>query len=192
MKKILIYGDSNTWGYIKGGDRLPEESQWPIILGELLGSDYRIAQEGLPGRTAGPLDRVNIYLDGQLPFEAILRSSLPLDVVIVALGTNDFKPSYTQTAKDITANLLWYRSLSNQIAENARFLFILPANFAYKDGGMKGELRQELIDEMKHALKDDGYISLDDIDLSADGVHFSPKGHVQVADLVFSHLTKQG
>ena len=54
MKKILIYGDSNTWGdnFILG-KRIEDEKQWPNILQRKLGSEYKILQEGLPGRLAG-------------------------------------------------------------------------------------------------------------------------------------------
>ena len=57
MKKILIYGDSNVWGdnFILG-ERIPDERQWVNILSEKLGNDYKIYQEGLPGRLAGSIE----------------------------------------------------------------------------------------------------------------------------------------
>ncbi len=49
MKKIFIYGDSNTWGdnFILG-QRIPDEYQWPNILQNALGDKYKIISEGLP------------------------------------------------------------------------------------------------------------------------------------------------
>lgn len=188
MKRLLVYGDSNVWGYIQGGARLPEESQWSVILAQKLEPEYRVIQEGLPGRTAGSVDQDQPCLDGQAHFEAILRSALPLDLVIVALGTNDLKPTYKQTAAQIADSLLWYKNLSAQVAGEAKFLFVLPANFAVKEGGMRNELRREVIDEISRRLDADDYVVLDDIEL-ADSVHFSVKGHHQVADIVYSKMS---
>lgn len=187
MKRLLVYGDSNVWGYIQGGARLPEESLWPVILAQKLGSEYRVIQEGLPGRTAGSVDHNEACLDGQAHFEAILRSALPLDFMIVALGTNDLKPIYKQTAAQIADSLLWYKDFSTQVASKTKVLFVLPANFAVKEGGMRNELRREVIDEISGRLDGRDYVVLDDIEL-ADSVHFSVKGHHQVADIVYLKL----
>ena len=47
MKKILIYGDSNTWGdnFILG-KRIPDEKQWANILQRDLKDSFKIIQEG--------------------------------------------------------------------------------------------------------------------------------------------------
>lgn len=51
MKRILIYGDSILWGYnFAENKRLKDNEQWANMLGEYLGSNYTIIQEGLPGR----------------------------------------------------------------------------------------------------------------------------------------------
>ncbi len=47
MKKILIYGDSNTWGdNLITKKRLADEYLWANKLNNLLGSDYKVLQEG--------------------------------------------------------------------------------------------------------------------------------------------------
>ena len=50
MKNILVFGDSNTWGYdvttydpeIGAGRRLAFDERWPGIVQNNLGSEYRI------------------------------------------------------------------------------------------------------------------------------------------------------
>ena len=51
--KILCYGDSNTWGYISGTDhqRYGENERWTRLLGDLLGNEFEIIEEGLNSRT---------------------------------------------------------------------------------------------------------------------------------------------
>ena len=50
MKKIICFGDSNTWGYdAAGGGRL--KKRWPVVLKELLGEESQVVEEGQNGRT---------------------------------------------------------------------------------------------------------------------------------------------
>ena len=53
MKTIVCFGDSNTHGYDTATDgRFPFETRWPGVLQAALGGDFRVAEEGLCGRTA--------------------------------------------------------------------------------------------------------------------------------------------
>ena len=54
MKTVVLYGDSNTWGYVPGsdGERFPREVRWPVQLQRLLGDEWEVIAEGLNGRTA--------------------------------------------------------------------------------------------------------------------------------------------
>ena len=46
---IVLYGDSNTYGYTPDGDRY--DIRYGTILQKLLGDDYKIYEEGVVGRT---------------------------------------------------------------------------------------------------------------------------------------------
>lgn len=52
-KRILCYGDSNTWGYISGSDhqRYGKEERWTKLLAKLLGNQFEVIEEGLNSRT---------------------------------------------------------------------------------------------------------------------------------------------
>ena len=53
MKRILAFGDSNTWGLIPGTkpfERYSEDIRWTGILQKKL-PDAKIIEEGLCGRT---------------------------------------------------------------------------------------------------------------------------------------------
>ena len=65
MKHILCYGDSNTFGTdpIHGG-RHPDDVRWTGVLQKLLGSDYRVIEEGCGGRTTVFEDEISYGRNG--------------------------------------------------------------------------------------------------------------------------------
>lgn len=101
-KRILCYGDSNTWGYIPGnGNRYDEETRWPKRLQALLSDEFEIIEEGLSGRTTVFSNRVEPYRSGVEYLPPCLLTHFPLDYIIVMLGTNDTKPRYHVSALEI-------------------------------------------------------------------------------------------
>lgn len=102
-RTILCFGDSNTWGAPPGmGWRYSTYERWPMLLDKLLGVQFRIIEEGLPGRTTvhddpfdGPVKNGIKYL------EPCLISHQP-DLVILLLGTNDLKSRFNLSAYDIS------------------------------------------------------------------------------------------
>jgi len=102
MKRILCYGDSNTWGYDPvTQDRFAPEMRWPRVLGQTLGRDYEVIEEGLGGRTTVWDDPIEGYKNGREYLIPCLESHRPLDLVIILLGTNDLKKRFSLSAYDI-------------------------------------------------------------------------------------------
>lgn len=103
MKKILCFGDSNTWGYIPGtGERFNEGVRWTSILqGYLEDMDVQVLEEGLCGRTSMFDDRIRPNRNGLDALPEILQNSGDLDAVILMLGTNDCKEYLHNTAEEI-------------------------------------------------------------------------------------------
>ena len=103
MKRILCYGDSNTWGYnpVTQG-RYDEYERWTGQLGLALGGDYHVIEEGLCGRTTVWDDPLEEYRNGYDYLIPCLESHKPLDLVILALGVNDLKMRFSLSAFDIS------------------------------------------------------------------------------------------
>jgi lysophospholipase L1-like esterase len=103
MKRILCYGDSNTWGYDPAtGSRFDEPVRWTGVLAAALGPDYAVIEEGLNGRTTVCDDPVEgAHKNGRAYLLPCLESQAPLDLVIVMLGTNDLKQRFALPAADI-------------------------------------------------------------------------------------------
>ncbi|MBQ2985257.1 MAG: SGNH/GDSL hydrolase family protein [Clostridia bacterium] len=113
MKKhILCFGDSNThghcaepWDCADGGRRFNEEERWPCLLKNELGDGYLVIEEGLPGRTTvfrDPLEEGRAGIDAIYP---CMRSHMPVDLLIIMLGTNDTKERYAANPACIGAGM---------------------------------------------------------------------------------------
>ncbi|GFI08281.1 hypothetical protein IMSAGC007_00729 [Lachnospiraceae bacterium] len=102
MHNILCYGDSNTWGVDteKENKRIGYEKRWTQIMAGNLDKDYHVIEEGLPGRTTVFEDPFGYGRHGEKYFEIALLSHVPIDLLIVMLGTNDMKDIYNATAED--------------------------------------------------------------------------------------------
>lgn len=203
MQKILVYGDSNTWGdnFITG-KRIPEEKQWVNILRKKYINKYQFFQEGLPGRIAGDDEKIKTYKNGKSTFVSTFRTNAPVDKVIIALGTNDLQSKYQKSKGQIVADLLWYKdqieASYNDLEDQQKYfndkklpdiIYILPINFDYQDKASvifdkeSEEKRQQIINEFK-SIKDIKIISANDLELFEDGIHLDYKGHEQMASLV--------
>lgn len=106
VKSILCFGDSLTWGWIPVNygvptSRYPFHQRWTGIMAAELGDGYRVIEEGLSARTTSADDPIDPRLNGSLYLPTALASHLPLDLVIIMLGTNDTKPFYNRTPYDI-------------------------------------------------------------------------------------------
>ena len=105
-KTIVCYGDSNTYGAdmtIPGG-RLAR--RWPTILTRELGDGYIVKEEGQNGRNISTEDSMmNTNLNGLDTLPERLQAHAPVDLLIVMLGTNDVRESYSLSPEQITQNL---------------------------------------------------------------------------------------
>lgn len=111
-RSILIYGDSNTWGYNpnycqssdKATQRIEYSDRWTTVCQNHLGSTYHIIPEGLNSRTTifSSLESDGEYdANGRATLPAILHTHKPLHGVVIALGTNDMKRKFSLSAHDI-------------------------------------------------------------------------------------------
>ena len=109
MKRILCYGDSNTWGFVPsltGDDRWPEDVRWTGVCQKKLGADYRILEDGLNGRTTVWDDFEGPWRNGKDALGYTLLSQKPIDLLVLSLGVNDLKFVDAITAGEGTKKLL--------------------------------------------------------------------------------------
>lgn len=206
MKRILIFGDSNTWGYISHtfdpksffAKRFMVEATWPGVIATSLGQDYEIIIEGLPGRTISMNDNLQPEVNGKIYFWPCLLSHRPLDMIIIMLGTNDLKIEYGASIKAITSQLgsLCELALGNGIGQNGEdptILILTPPQlgnltdplFSSSYLGLNQSLSGLNKSYSDFALKN-GFEFFDTSFIipgpDTDGIHFDLKDHKQLGE----------
>lgn len=109
-KHVLCFGDSLTWGWVPVEDgvpteRYPRDVRWTGVLADELGPGYTVIEEGLSARTTTADDPSDPRLNGSAYLPACLASHLPLDLVVIMLGTNDTKAYFDRNPLDIAMGM---------------------------------------------------------------------------------------
>ena len=130
QKRILCFGDSNTWGYAPGMNGIPrydEDTRWTSLLQKKLGDAYNIIEFGLCGCTSGFANKVHcVNANGRDLYPSTLFASLPVDIVIIMLGTNDLKTELGWKSGDTAKNLDLLISATHTIAPGTRIILATP------------------------------------------------------------------
>ncbi len=109
-KVILCYGDSNTHGtqpLSRPGvlERFDDTQRWPGLLQRRL-DGVRVVEEGLPARTTVHDDPIEgRHKNGLAYLRPCLESQLPVDMLVLMLGTNDLKTRFGVGPADIAASI---------------------------------------------------------------------------------------
>ncbi len=173
MKRILCLGDSNTWGYDPRsylGSRYPADVRWTGLLSR---TGWDVRNEGCCGMT--------VPREAELPEPAWLRRGGPWDAAAVMLGTNDLLQGIP--AETAAARMEGLLRRAAEAAPEARLLLIAPPPPAGQpptetEAGRLAALYGALARRLGCAFADAGDWG---VELSYDGVHFSPAGHAAFA-----------
>lgn len=107
VRTVLCFGDSNTYGAVPtlarvGRHRFAPDRRWPGILRKQLGPDWQVVEEGHPSRTTLRDDPIEgSHKSGLRGLPISLESHMPIDLVILMLGTNDLKQRFAASLSDI-------------------------------------------------------------------------------------------
>lgn len=196
MKRVLCYGDSNTWGYISGSDHLRygEKERWTRLLGKFLGRKYEIIEEGLNSRTLVSTD-IRPGREGREGIKWLkpcLDSQDKVDIVVLMLGTNELKNDYKKSAEEI-ADMLFsaveiIKNYKSQIDKSTPELIVsgIPkvndeCEYCKKEEKYSGcKIKAEKLNEIVKAecmKKGIAYVDNMDLEVGADGIHITKESH---------------
>jgi lysophospholipase L1-like esterase len=197
MKRLLCYGDSNTWGQRPFvWEKYPENLIWTSLV-ENRGGVIAI-NEGLCGRTAGDIDFGQPFYNGLSHFLSHAYSKWPFDAILIALGTNDLQARFERSAQQIFSDLIGYVSKINFMKDEdrIRLSFMTPPMLIKEIGrGESFEGADKKVIELRDLLIQNqnthpySVIDISGIEVkSEDGVHFSLEEHERVAEEVIKHF----
>lgn len=180
---VVLYGDSNTYGYNPNNERYV--NRYGNVLKELLGSDYIVHEEGLVGRTT-------IYDDYRKNRKALDSAYLDLkkyeriDLLIIMLGTNDYKKN---NAKDQVSLAIAMNKLINKIESfkiTDKILLISPILLDENIENLDSEY-----DYNSYLLSKDASLIYKNISIQNDLLFFDAK-EVAKPGIDGEHLTEEG
>lgn len=210
QRRILCYGDSNTYGYIPTGGRYDEFTRWPMRMQRRLGDGYAVIEEGFNGRTCVFDDPVEGgYKSGAAYLPPCLMSHNPLDMVMIMLGLNDTKARFGMTPITIGQSMMQLVRLSklyavNEAGEPARVVVVAPPAILDNlmqtrhaecfgeqavavSAGLSGELRR-ISKLMRCDFFDAGaYAEVSPLD----AVHMTARGHIRLGDALAAWIKDQ-
>lgn len=203
-KRILCFGDSNTWGCIPGTkfNRFSEEIRFPKALQTLLGNNFEIIEEGLYSRTlASEYQRPNKEgRNGSTYLTPCLFSHDPLDLVILMLGTTELKEEFHSSPDNIGELLDKYYAkvipkTKSQVGDTyPKLLIISPpiindqlASPRYIGGTKKSKQLSRVYSKI---AKDNNcfFVDASDLEVGSDGVHMTKESHIQLAQVLFQKI----
>ncbi|KIC08552.1 hypothetical protein RA19_19000 [Leisingera sp. ANG-M1] len=214
QKKILVYGDSNTWGWIGVEEAFPstrcaDGERWAGVMAAELGSGYQVAVDGLTVRATNLDDSMDWnaikadMFNGAKTLPAAIAREMPVDLLIIALGTNDLKAETNRSAEDIAEAIIEVARVAQGCAGGVAYhygapevLVVSPApvddmphpDFAAMFEG--GKAKSEALGAALKAAADKAGIASFDAGAAvgnaqgADGLHMSRDQHAQLGKAI--------
>ncbi len=188
-KRIMVFGDSNT--FRPDGNR----TCWPLLLKDKDITELDVINEGYDGRTTK-------YDSGECNGLRVIRDKLdthmPLDYVVVMLGTNDLKNKYgPPSAAEIADGMRKILDIIATEDDSIKPIVVTPpplGKVIFDDlAGAQHRVKPVVAEYYLLAMNRD--IRLVDlytvinssIDIEPDGVHLNAVGRQKVADAVWAN-----
>ena len=188
--KVACIGDSITYGH---GVSNWETENYPVVLQNLLGDEYYVANYGFIGACVNP--------DGDKPYTglSVYQESLDLDadIIVLMLGTNDSK---AENWTDADTFIKAYGELLDSYFADGRepkvYLGLCAESFDIENPEMEYGIQPEVVDQIVKAIQDtyaDKDVELIDIHslttahpewFASDGVHPNTEGAKAIAEAV--------
>lgn len=200
MKKILCFGDSNTWGHDpKDGSKLAKP--WPELLAKKL-PDCEIIQDGVCGRTTVFDDPTAEGKNGITAFEERIADKREADLAIIMLGTNDTLNYYKCPAKESAKAMRRFVREWKAAFPGSQVLVVSPIEIReplLKHPIFRVLYSQTSIEESKKfaacyekMAKEEGVYFLDAAKYAKasdlDGIHMEPAEHEKLAKAIYAKV----
>ena len=204
-KKLLCFGDSNTYGYrYYDRGRFDSDTRWTGILSKLLMPyGVNVIESGLNSRTTVFDYAAKPDKNGSKVLPNILKETCP-DYVIIMLGTNDCKTEFHATPDMIVNGLDIIVKQVKHFDSRIKIILVCPAfidktvlSHSFSDSFDENSiLRSAMLENMIRSLADENeciFLSAAGVaDTShTDGIHLNEKGHAALAKTLFECILEK-
>lgn len=199
MKKILCFGDSNTFGYNpKNGLRYSVDIRWTGILQKECSDSYTVIEAGCNNRTCFRYNPQGEFYTGNMILPKYLEDKP--DVVVLALGSNDLQRQYRTSLLELEYGIETLVKITQKYSPEAKIVILAPSPIG--DEVLVAKIFAFLFDEVsiqkskelpliyqRVAKKLNCYF----VDLSLfakvsqiDGLHYEEDAHILIAKNLYS------
>lgn len=202
MKKILCFGDSNTYGYIpNNGARYDKNTRWTGVLSLLSHGKFEIIEDGCNNRTAFAANPAGKIFTGYEILPELLTDDF--DAVVLTIGINDTQFLYNLSSIEIASGVEKLINIVKVKSPQAKIILVAPSiltddvlngNFACLfDRTSIEKSRQLPLLYQKIAEKQNiEFLDLNSVakTSSLDGLHYAPEQHLKIAQVIFTRLSE--
>lgn len=194
MKKIICYGDSNTFGYNpKDNSQFDENTRWTSLLQKNLGSEYEVKNEGMCDRTGFVNNPKGFLFSAQKHFPKFISKEDNIDLLILWVGTNDLQFQYDISIGAVEKGLKQLIDLAQERAKN----IIVVAPVILDERVLKGffkfqfdeasVVKSRKIGRIFRQIANANHCEYFDVNKiitpsDIDGLHYDENGHKIIAD----------
>ncbi len=202
MKKILCFGDSNTYGFIpQSGLRYDINTRWTGILQTLCNNEFEITEAGCNNRTAFIDNPAGINQTGYKILPEYLKTNF-FDIIILAIGINDLQRFFNPTLNEFEQGMEKLIQITKNLSTKSKIILICPPKlnlaginngiFSYQfdkisveKSGKLSPIYKSLAEKYKcHFIDLNNIVEVSPLD----GLHFSPKSHKTIAENLYKNL----
>ena len=203
-KRILCYGDSNTYGFNPYDcSRYNENQRWSGILKQSLKDKYEVIEEGQNNRTGIADNPDGFEYSAQRHFPKLISKIGQIDILILAVGTNDLQYLFDVSFKNIE------RGIENLItiakSHKVKNIILVPPvrirdcvlsgmfSNQFDELSIKKSKRVDRIYKKLARVLNCNYIDFNDFvkPSDKDGLHYDISSHVIIAEKLKNFITEQ-
>lgn len=202
LKKILCFGDSNTYGYIpNNGARYDKNTRWTGVLSLLSHGKFEIIEDGCNNRTAFAANPAGKIFTGYEILPELLTDDF--DAVVLTIGINDTQFLYNLSSIEIVSGVEKLINIVKVKSPQAKILLVAPSiltddvlngNFAclFDRTSIEKSRQLPLLYQKIAEKQNTKFLDLNSVakTSSLDGLHYAPEQHLKIAQAIFTILSE--
>lgn len=202
MKKVLCFGDSNTYGFVpEKCTRYDKNTRWTGVLQALCGSNFSIIEGGCNNRTAFVDNPAGVEQTGYKILPEYFKKDY-FDIVVLAIGINDLQLFFKPTLEEFEQGIEKLIKITKDLSPNAKIILVCPSKLdlaGIKSGVFSFQFDEISVEKSYHLpqiykkLAEKYACELVDLNeivkvSPLDGLHFSAESHKTIAENLYKNL----